>query len=138
MTAAMIDYYLQVVFDLQAVKKHEQALMLFNLINPGWLDGTGQREIAFWKAESYYELVKYAQSAVMFLHSAKMTDPTMSDNWAKSARFKAAGALVKAELYDDADKVYSSLLMITTNEPRRAVIKQELQLIQLLKNAGNQ
>lgn len=135
MTGEMIDFYLQVVFDLQAVKKHEQALMLFDQIKAVWLDGARQREVAFWKAESYFEVADYARSAVMFLRSAKLTDPTMSDNWAKSARFKAAGALVKASLYDDAEKVYRSLLLITANEPRRAVIKQELQQIQLLRNA---
>jgi len=132
-----IDHYLQVVFDLQSVKKHEQALVLFDLLKPQWLNGTHKREIFFWKAESYAELGNHEKSAMLYLQSARETDPAMSDNWAKSARFKAAGALVKAHLYNDADTVYKSLLAITVNNARKAVIKQELQQIQLLRNADD-
>ena len=130
-----IDHYLQVVFDLQSVKKHEEALVLFDLLKPEWLNNTHKREIFFWKAESYSELKNYEMSAMMYLQSAREIDPTMSDNWAKSARFKAAGALVSARLYNDADTVYKSLLAITVNNARKSVIKQELQQIQLLRNA---
>ena len=130
-----IDHYLQVVFDLQSVKKHEEALVLFDLLKPEWLNNTHKREIFFWKAESYSELKNYEMSAMLYLQSAREIDPTMSDNWAKSARFKAAGALVSAHLYNDADTVYKSLLAITVNNARKSVIKQELQQIQLLRNA---
>ena len=130
-----IDHYLQVVFDLQSVKKHEQALSLFALLKPQWLYGTYRREVLFWQAESYADLGNHEKSAMLYLRSAREIDPTMSDNWAKAARFKAAGALVNAHLYDDADTVYKSLLAITENNARKAVIKQELQQIQLLRNA---
>jgi len=131
-----IDHYLQVVFDLQSVQRHEQALALFDLLKPEWLGDTHRREIAFWRGESYFELGDFARAAMMFIRSAKETDPTMSDNWAKSARFKAAGALVKARLYDDAETMYKSLLLITVNAARKAVIKQEIQHIQLMRNAS--
>ena len=130
-----IDHYLQVVFDLQSVKRNEQALFLFALLKPQWLSGTYKREVLFWQAESYAELGNHEKSAMLYLRSAMETDPTMSDNWAKSARFKAAGALVSAHLYTDADTVYKSLLAITDNDARKAVIKQALQKIQLLRNA---
>lgn len=126
---------MQVVFDLQSVKKHRQALVLFDLVKPKWLSDTHRREILFWKAESYSELGNFEKSAMLYLRSARETDPTMSDNWAKSARFKAAEALVSASLYNDAETVYKRLLAITANNARQAVIKQELQHIQLLRNA---
>lgn len=135
MSLERIDHYLQVVFDLQSVQKHEQALFLFDLLKPQWLSDVHKREIVFWKAESYFELGNFAQAAMMYIRSAKETDPTMSDNWAKSARFKAAGALVKAQLYDDAETMYKSLLLITVNTARKAVIQQEIQHIQLMRNA---
>lgn len=135
MSLKRIDHYMQVVFDLQSVKKHRQALLLFDLIKPKWLSDKHRREILFWKAESYSELGNFEKSAMLYLRSARETDPTMSDNWAKSARFKAAEALVSASLYNDAETVYKRLLAITANNARQAVIKQELQHIQLLRNA---
>ena len=136
MSAAKIDYFLQVVFDLQSANQHQMAISMFELLRPEWLTDKHKREIVFWKAESFFELNDYARSAMLYIHSAGLVDPTMSDNWAKSARFKAAGALVKAQLYDDAIKVLNDLLGITNNKSSVGIIKQELQKINLLRNAN--
>ena len=37
MPVERIDHYLQVVFDLQSVNKHKQALVLFDLLKEDWL-----------------------------------------------------------------------------------------------------
>ncbi len=133
--SAMLDQYLQVVFDLQAVEQHEAALALFALMKYEWLDAKYQRELYFWKAESNYALKRYAQSAWLYLMSARAVDPTMSDPWSQSARFKAADALTKARLFDDAYTMYDELLAMTANKTRRTWIRQAMQQIELLRNA---
>ncbi len=134
--ADKVDSYLQVVFDLQTIKRHEQALELFNLLPEDKMEDKLRRELYYWKAESSAELGRYDQAALLYLTSARTVDDTMMDLWAQSARFKAADALLKAELYDDAKHAYSELLAITVNDSRKRLIRQKLQHIRLLRNAG--
>jgi len=131
----MLDRYIQVVFDFQTVQQHQRALFLFDLIKPVWLSDKLKREINFWKAQSYFALEQYEQSALFYLKSASALKSEKDDLWAQSARFKAAGALVKAGIYEDAKKVYNDLLLITASESRKALIKQNLQKIRLLRHA---
>lgn len=130
-----LDRYIQVVFDFQTVQQHQQALNLFELISLHGLSEKLKREIYFWKAESYYSLEKYDHAALFYLQSARAVSGEDNDLWAQSARFKAAGALVSAEIYVDAEKVYKDLLLITASETRKALINQNLQKIRLLKSA---
>ena len=51
---------------------------------------------------------------------------------------KASDALLKAKLYDDAEYAYSELLRITASDARKRLIRQKLQHIQLLRNAGRE
>ncbi len=132
----MIDRYLQVVFDLQTVKRHEQALELFDLLPVEAMDDKLKREIYYWKAESNYEIEHYDQAAMLYMKSAKAGDETMTDLWAQSARFKASDALLKAGLYDDAQYAYSELLRITSSDSRKRLIRQKLQHIQLLRGSA--
>lgn len=131
----MIDRYLQVVFDLQTIRRHEQALALFDLLPIEAFDDKLKREIYYWKAESNYEIERYDQAALLYMKSAKTGDETMTDLWAQSARFKASDALLKAQLYDDAQYAYSELLRITSSDSRKRLIRQKLQHIRLLRNS---
>ncbi len=135
-THAELDRYIQVVFDFQTVQQHQQAIQLFDLISLVSLDEKLKREIYFWKAESYFSLKKYDRAALFYLESARAVKGEEHDLWAQSARFKAAGALTLAEIYDDAEKVYSDLLLITASDSRKALINQNLQKIRLLKSAS--
>ena len=99
------------------------------------MDENIQRELFFWKAESYSGLEEYDRAAWSYLKSAQLADQSQADLWAQSARFKAAGALVKADLYNDAQAIYTRLLRATNSASRKSVIKQELQQIRLLRNA---
>ncbi len=130
-----LDRYIQVVFDFQTVQQHRQALRLFDLIKPEWLNGELKREIYFWKAQSYAALNEQDMAALFYLRSAQALAGKENDLWGQSARFKAAGALVKAGIYTDAEKVYRDLLAITVTESRKLLIKQNLQHIKLLKRA---
>ena len=132
-----LDRYIQVVFDFQTVQQHQQALNLFKLISLQGLSEQLKREIYFWKAESYYSLDKYDRAALFYLESARAVTGEEHDLWAQSARFKAGGALVLAEIYVDAEKVYKDLLLVTASESRKALINQNLQKIRLLKSVVN-
>ena len=130
-----LDRYIQVVFDFQTVQQHQQAIKLFDLLFIDGLDEKLKREIYFWKAESYFSLEKFDKAALFYLQSARAVTDAENDLWAQSARFKAGKALMLAEIYYDAEKVYTELLVITDSETRRALINQNLQKIRLLKSA---
>ena len=126
------DKYLQVVFDLQAVEQHKLALKLFNKLQYLTEDVRLNREIMFWKAESYHELKQFEQAAFLFLKSARSPE-NVFDPWYHTATFRAAQSLLDAKLYEDAKQRYLHLLKITQNSARKAVIRQRLQAIQLTR-----
>ena len=134
-TENQLDHFLQVIFDLQAVRRHRQVLVLIDSLKPEWINESIHRELFFWKAESYSELEQYDRAAWSYLKSAQLADKSQADLWAQSARFKAAGVLVKDGLYDDAQVIYTRILRVTTSDSRKSAIKQELQQIRLLRNA---
>lgn len=134
-TREELDRYIQVVFDFQTVQQHQQAIKLFDMLYIDGLDENLKREIYFWKAESYFLLEKYDHAALYYLKSARAVTEADNDLWAQSARFKAGNALILAGIYDDAEKVYTELLVITNSETRKALIDQNLQKIRLLKSA---
>jgi len=134
-TENQLDHFLQVIFDLQAVRRHRQVLVLLDSLKPEWINENIHRELFFWKAESYSALEQYDRAAWSYLKSAQLADKSHADLWAQSARFKAAGVLVKDGLYDDAQVIYTRLLRVTTSDSRKSAIKQELQQIRLLRNA---
>lgn len=135
LTAEQIDQFLQVIFDLQAVQRHTSAIKLIDSLKDEWLNDDIRRELFFWKAESHYALQQYDTAAWLYLKSAMVADQSQAELWAQSARFKAAGALVKAGLYDDAQTMYTELLRFVASDSRKASIRQELQHIRLLRNA---
>ncbi|MBL4711961.1 MAG: hypothetical protein JKX75_05600 [Gammaproteobacteria bacterium] len=136
-TRAELDRYIQVVFDFQTVHQHQQAIQLFDLLYFDGLNEQLKREIHFWKAESYFATKKYDLAALYYLKSARAIAGAYDDLWAQSARFKAGQALVLAEIYDDADKIFSELLLVTVSDSRKALIDQSLQKIRLLKSVEN-
>ncbi|MCK4833290.1 MAG: hypothetical protein KAT12_00895 [Gammaproteobacteria bacterium] len=133
-TRAELDRFIQVVFDFQTVQQHQQAIKLFDLISLVNLDENLKREIYFWKAESYFSLEEYDRAALFYLESARAVSGGVHDLWGQSARFKAGKALMLAEIYVDAKKVFSDLLTVTASDSRKAVIDQNLQKIRLLSS----
>jgi tetratricopeptide (TPR) repeat protein len=131
-----LDRYIQVVFDFQTVQQHERAIRLFDIVSLDGLDEKLKREIYFWKAESYFSLKEYDRAALFYLESSRAVADAEHDLWGQSARFKAGQALMLAEIYDDAKKVFSDLLLVTASDSRKAIIEQNLQKIRLLKSAA--
>ena len=130
MESLQAEKYLQVVFDLQAVEQYEISLVLFNQLQNLVDDVRLNRELMFWKAESYHGLKQYEQAAFLFLKSARSPD-NVYDPWYHTATFRAAESMFEAKLYEDANQRYLHLLKITQNAARKAVIRQRLQAIQL-------
>ncbi len=124
------DKYLQVVFDLQAVEQHKIALQLFAQLQSLVDDPKLERELTFWRAESYAGLGLHDQAAYLFLRSA-ISPEKVYDPWYHTATFRAAESLMDAGLYEDARQRLLHLLKITVNAARKAVIRQRLQAIQL-------
>ncbi|GAB4353844.1 MAG: hypothetical protein Kow006_19280 [Gammaproteobacteria bacterium] len=131
-----LDRLLQVVFDLQTVGHHEAALALFGQIAAKPLDGQRRRELLFWMADSYRALARHQEAAFHYLRSATLLDPFSMDRWAQTARYQAARELGSAGLYRDAQRLFRSLLNATRDTGRRAVLKREIQQLQLKERAG--
>jgi len=129
-TESQIDQYMQVVFDLQNIKQHDLALSAFSKLDQYSLGAKLQREIAYWKAESFQSKGEYEQAAYLYLKSAEPLDNTY-DPWYHTASFKAAESLAQAGLIEDARRRYILLLKITDNAARKAVIRQQLQQLRL-------
>ncbi len=130
-----VDRLLQVVFDLQTLQYHQQALALFTVLLDKPLGQQQQRELLFWMADSLQKLEQYEQAAYLYLKSATLLDVTAMDPWAQTARYRAAKVLVEAGLLDDARQIYSSLLRATRDTSRKAVLQNEIQRLHLVSNA---
>jgi Tetratricopeptide repeat len=137
-TSRHIDRLMQVVFDLQTVQHHEQALMLFTRMLDKPLEPQQRRELLFWMADSLQEMQRYDEAAYLYLKSATLHDPTAMDPWAQTARYRAAKALVEAGLLDDAQQIYTTLLRATPDASRKAVLQNELQRLHLVGGSEKQ
>ena len=118
---AAIDRIMQVVFDLQKRDQHDLAIQffveLYNLVT----DEQTRREILRWIGESYAAKGDHANASIHLLRSAQPGD-LWSDDWALSARLKAADELVSAGYIDDARVIYSQLHEDTIDPRSRALI----------------
>ena len=125
------DHILQVLFDMQVANLHEASISHFNQLLQAPISAKQHREILFWIADSYKAMKKYDQAALLYLQSAVLPDQSMMDPWAQTARFNAAESLQKAGLPDDARRIYNSLLKITQDPARRALLNHNIQQLWL-------
>lgn len=132
---AQLDRWVQVVFDLQSVQAHRQALALFDALLERELGPQRRRELLFWQADSWRALEDPAQAAYLYLRSATLLDAAAMDPWAQTARYHAAQALAEAGLLADARRLYQVLLNGTQDPGRRAVLRNEMQGLQLQATA---
>ncbi|WP_459868534.1 tetratricopeptide repeat protein [Endothiovibrio diazotrophicus] len=131
--AERIDRLLQVLFDLQAVGRHREAVGLFRRLLVRGADDRQRREIYYWLGDSHKALGEYAEAARLYLKSAGLFDPYALDQWAQSARYAAAEALAEAGLADDARVLYQRLLAVTKDPARKAVLRHKLQELWLVR-----
>ena len=126
------DRLLQVIFDLQALDRHDEALPLLERVLVLNQASNRQREILFWIAESLEGSGTPEQAALYFLRSSTMAGGNAM--WEQSAQYRAAGALQEAGLIDDARAIYRQLLSATRDPGRREQLTRKLQDLWLLEN----
>lgn len=129
--AERADRFMQVMFDLQTVGRHDEALNLFRALAPRLAESRQLRELWFWKADSHRALDAHEQAARHYLRSAMAGNST--DLWGLSARFQAAQSLADAGLVDDARALYEDLLDRATEPGRRIMLRQRLQQLLLVE-----
>ena len=134
----MIDRFLQVVFDLQTVGEHDAAYTLFSGVIKNSKDKQLKRELYYWMADSRNAQENYNEAAELYLKSAMLLDGKGWDPWGQTARYQAAKALGKAGLIEDAYYIYQRLLKVTKEADRRAVLRYEVQKLQLAKSGDNE
>lgn len=130
---ALSERYLQVLFDLQAAKRHGDAIDLLDRLMQQVDNPRTQREILFWIAESKVAEGEYQQAAELYLRSATYQNSNGGDMWGQTARYHAAEALGKAGLTQDARLVFQALLKHTEDAKQRAVIERSIQQLWLIE-----
>jgi hypothetical protein len=122
---------LQVLFDLQAVGRHEDALALLSAVYDRADGDRTRREILFWIADSHNALKHYVSAAEYFLRSATFAGASGEDPWGHTARFYAAEALGRAGMIEDARQIYQKLIEATPDPRRRTQIERQMQQLWL-------
>jgi hypothetical protein len=125
------DRILQVLFDMQTVELHTQTIPLLHQLLSASIDPRQHREILFWIADSYKGMKKFDQAALLYLQSAMLPGAATMDPWAQTARYNAAECLQQSGLTDDARRIYESLLKITKDPARRALLNRSIQQLWL-------
>ena len=128
------DRILQILFDMQTVNMHDQAIKHFNRLLRVPIEAKQHREILFWIGDSYKALQKYDQAALLYLQSAMLPGPLSMDPWGQTARYNAADNLQKSGLVDDARRIYTELLRVTKEPARRAMLNHNIQQLWLNQN----
>lgn len=128
------DRFVQVVFDLQSLGAHDEAILLFTSLLTRFDDTQRQRELYYWIADSYKAKQEYRNAAQAYLQSAMLTDADMMDPWGQTARYQAAKVLMQGKVYSDARTIYEHLLRVTDDQSRRAVLERELQQLKIMQH----
>ena len=126
-----IDRILQLVFDLQTLGLHQDSVNTLERLLGFSKNRNQQREILFWIADSLNAIGESERAALFFLRSASMQGG--EDLWIQTARYRAAGALEKAGLIDDARALYKNLLAVTRDPKRREQLTRKLQDLWLIE-----
>ncbi|NOY66688.1 MAG: tetratricopeptide repeat protein [Gammaproteobacteria bacterium] len=129
-----MDRLLQVLFDLQTVGRHKEAIRLFTSLPMEGQSGQLRREVLYWIADSYKHEKQFITAARYYLLSAGLLDAKSMDPWAQTARYHAADVLLEGKSYADAGRIYKRLLDITKEKSRRVVLKNKIQQIWLESN----
>lgn len=129
------DRILQVLFDLQTLQAHEEAVLHFRRLMNLLLEPKQKREILFWMGDSFKALKQYEKAALLYLQSAMYAGAEAMDPWAQTARFNAAESLQKAGLVDDARRIYERLLAVTEEPVRRSVLRHNIQQLWLTQQS---
>ena len=123
-----LDKIVQVLFDLQQINMQSQVIELMTQLYDFSDDLEFRRETLYWIAESSSELDQPIQSADLFIRSANLTK-TPNDDWGQSAHYRAAEELAKANLKEDARRLFYKVRQVTLDPRRKALIDQKIEEI---------
>ncbi len=126
-----LDRINQVVFDLQTIGEHRAAIEIFNQLLARSNNNRFKRELLFWIADSHMSLGEYEKAALLYIQSANYIVGQEGDLWGQSAQFKAAEALEKAGLLEDARVIYKRLLKSSQDDSQKALLRHKLQQLLL-------
>ncbi len=121
-----IDHLVQVLFDLQAAKRDQEAVRLFSALLGKGVSPQQHREILFWMGDSEKALGHDLRAARDYLLSATLENPQAMDDWAQTARYHAAQELARAGDLADSARVYRNLLAATSDPSRTALLRTAL------------
>lgn len=130
----LADRILQLVFDLQNVERHDQAVELFRMIQERVQSVKIRREIYFWIAESLKGKREYVSAAEHYMMSADLGGNS-GDVWGQTSRYHAAEALAEAGYPADARDIYNDLLKTVKDPGQIMSLERRLQEL-LLRSEG--
>ncbi len=126
-----VDRLVQLLFDLQTVGEHDLACSLFEALLEGHTDTQFRRELLYWMGDSRSAQKRYRDAARLYLQSAIHNGAGAMDPWAQTARYQAAKALRDAGESEDAARLFRQLLAATDDRGRQAVLRRDLEQLQL-------
>lgn len=135
---ALAERFIQVLFDLQAIEQHDEAIAMLEKVSALSASTRIQRECLYWIADSRAALGDHQQAAELYLRSAHYQHPTGGDMWGQTARYHAAEELGKAGLTQDARLVFQALLRHAEDAKQRAIIKRNIQQLWLIEKKATQ
>jgi len=119
------DRVMQPIFDLQSVGRAEAAFELFQSLHDR-VESEQQREILMWLGDARNSSGHYESAAEYYLRSAYARSGPR-DQWGRTARYNAAGALAEAGLFEDARRLYEQILEEVGEGKRAAALQRRLQ-----------
>ncbi len=125
------DRIIQVLFDVQTIGAHDEALVSFKQLLRLDIEPRQKREILFWMADSYKALKQPHKAALLYLQSALYAGPAAMDPWAQTARFSAAESLEEAGLIDDSRRILEGLLRVSQKPSEKATLRHKIQQLWL-------
>jgi hypothetical protein len=131
-----LDRFLQVVFDMQTLGAHAEALRFLVPLTEQVAEPRQRRELEFWSADSLAALGEHGEAARRYLLSAAGQDPHAMDPWAQTARYRAAQELAEDGRHADARRQYTMLINATDDPARQAMLRHELQQLLLEREGG--
>lgn len=123
---------LPVILNLESLQHYKEALSLLILMMRHRLTDKLGQQVMFWIGKAYEGLGAPGLAARAYLRSAIYLGPYQFGQWSETARYAAAGALVKVGYYADARRIYRTLYDVTSNAAEKSMIKHKLAAINVL------